>query len=349
MVLQTEQKYKRDFTIDTLRGIAIFTMVAANLAALALKEPHPFWFRLYGTWAAPMFILLSGFMVAYTSKKKKYNFRHFLVRGLMLLLIAVLIDTFIFRIYPFTGVDILYLIAVSSPLAYFFQNLKTFPQCAILTGIFLLTPLLQKTLGYTDYPTQLYLFTGRSETISNQTSIINHWLIDGWFPLFPWVGFSFLGVLFAKLRKFYPSFARRNILLGGGAIFFVGSIVWWFYPGKLLTRGGYSELFYPPTIGYIMVAIGLMTMLFYLVDTNPSLNIYKPLQVLGQSSLFIYILHNAIIAYVIPNLGLKNDIFKFFSIYIVLASLLILIAYGLRAVKKRWRNSPYVIRFIIGG
>lgn len=160
MAVQIEVKLKRDTSIDTLRGIAILTMVAADLAASVLKEPHPFWFRLYGSWAAPMFILLSGFMIAYTSEKKKYNFRHFLA--------------------------------------------------------------------------------------------------------------------------------------------------------------------------------------------NPSISIYKPLQVLGQSSLFIYILHYAIIVYVISNLLPKNDILNFLGIYIVLAGSLILIAYGLRTIKQRWKNSPYFIRFIIG-
>lgn len=343
-----EQKYRRDTTIDTLRGLAILTMVAANLAATVLQEPHPFWFRLYGTWAAPMFVLLSGFMIAYTSEKKNYNFQHFLIRSLMLLVIAALLDM-MWEVYPFTTFDILYLIAISSLLAYFFQKLKTFPQFAVVTSIFMVTPFLQQAFGYTNYPTEFDLFTGESETIPNQTNILNHWFVDGWFPLFPWMGFSFLGVLFAKLRKFYTTFAQRNILLGGAAIFIIGTTIWWFHPGQLLTRHGYSELFYPPTIGYIMVAIGIITMLFCLVDTNPSISIYKPLEVLGQSSLFIYILHYAIIIYIMSNLLPKIDIFTFFGIYTVFASLLIIIAYGLKAIKKRWKNCPYLIKFFIGG
>ena len=59
----------RDSTVDALRGLAIATMVAANLASLVLPEPHPFWFRLYGSFAAPTFILLSGMMVSLTWRR----------------------------------------------------------------------------------------------------------------------------------------------------------------------------------------------------------------------------------------------------------------------------------------
>src|SRR5262245_51031015 len=63
----------RDPSIDVLRGLAVFMMVAANLAASALEGPHPLWFRLYGSFAAPLFVLLSGMMVAYTARRKAYG------------------------------------------------------------------------------------------------------------------------------------------------------------------------------------------------------------------------------------------------------------------------------------
>src|SRR5215471_9562416 len=81
----------RDVTIDVLRGLAIFLMVAANLAASSLEEPHPLWFRLYGSFAAPLFVLVSGMMVAYSTLRKGYGLRHFLARGAVVILIAVLL------------------------------------------------------------------------------------------------------------------------------------------------------------------------------------------------------------------------------------------------------------------
>src|SRR5260370_22227198 len=57
----------RDVTIDVLRGLAIVTMVAANLAASALAKPHPFWFRLYGSFATPPVVRFAGAIHAYTT------------------------------------------------------------------------------------------------------------------------------------------------------------------------------------------------------------------------------------------------------------------------------------------
>ena len=46
--------------IDLLRGLAIVMMVAANAAAVILRGPHPFGFRLFGSFAAPIFVTLAG-------------------------------------------------------------------------------------------------------------------------------------------------------------------------------------------------------------------------------------------------------------------------------------------------
>ena len=53
----------RDDVIDLLRGFAVVTMIAANLSAKALAEPHPLWFRCFGSFAAPLFVLLAGMMI----------------------------------------------------------------------------------------------------------------------------------------------------------------------------------------------------------------------------------------------------------------------------------------------
>src|SRR3954467_8108237 len=104
---------KRDNTIDILRGMAIFAMIAANMAAHNLAEPHPFIFRLYGSFAAPTFILLAGMMVSYTAILKKHYFKYYLIRGLGILLVASLIDYFLWDTIPFSTFDVLYIIGLS--------------------------------------------------------------------------------------------------------------------------------------------------------------------------------------------------------------------------------------------
>ncbi len=339
----------RDKTIDILRGFAIFTMVAANLAGPVLAEPHPFWFRLYGSFAAPMFILISGMMVAITTQTKGHDFKYFLTRGSLIVAVGALIDMLIWKIYPFTTVDVLYLIGISLPLAYLFQRLNSLFQWLIVISIFLLTPLFQNIFGYADYPTEFLFPSGElTIVIANQTNIINHWLTDGWFPIFPWLGFSLLGVIVADLRLKYKTFGRDFYFLNWIFILVSGIIISHFYPGKFLTRAGYSEIFYPPAPGYIISAIGLIVLLFYVVDRKPSVIIYDPLQALGESALFMYILHLSLIEYVIVPVWSKVNFQTFLVIYISLALLLILVAYALRFCKAKWKDRPFIIRFLIG-
>jgi uncharacterized membrane protein len=326
-------------------------MVAANMAALVLVEPHPFWLRLYGSFAAPLFILLAGMMVAFTTQTKGHELKYFLARGMMIVAIGVLIDVFIWKIYPFMTVDVLYLIGISLPIAYLFLNLNTRSQWVIIVSIFLVTPILQNILGYTDYPTEFYLSGEQTVIAENQTNILNHWMVDGWFPIFPWLGFSLLGVGLANLRwkyKSHTTFGKKTTFLTGIGFLAFGSIIWWLYPSKLLVRAGYSELFYPPTIGYIISAIGLIIVLFTLVDYR-SVIAYKPLQALGESALFMYIMHLALIQYVIAPTWSEENPQTFLLIYVVLSSFLISIAYGLRALKTKWKERPFVIRVLLGG
>jgi uncharacterized membrane protein YeiB len=56
---EQESPRNRDSSIDILRGIAILTMVAANLSAACLEQPPPLAFRFYGTFAAPLFMILA--------------------------------------------------------------------------------------------------------------------------------------------------------------------------------------------------------------------------------------------------------------------------------------------------
>ncbi len=77
----------RDVSIDITRGLAIFMMIMANALPYLLTTPVPFPVRLYGSFAAPIFVTLAGMMVALT--KKRHNFGYFLDRGAVIVLIGV--------------------------------------------------------------------------------------------------------------------------------------------------------------------------------------------------------------------------------------------------------------------
>jgi len=59
-----------------------------------LVPPAPFWLRVLASVAAPLFIFLSGMMVALSFRLKKHTFSYFLIRGGFVVLLGVLMAMF---------------------------------------------------------------------------------------------------------------------------------------------------------------------------------------------------------------------------------------------------------------
>jgi len=291
-------------------------MVEANMGAELLLKNPPLLLRLYGSFAAPIFILISGMMISYACKNRKHTFLYFLKKGALLILIAALIDILIMRVLPFTSMDVLYLIGLSMPLAYLFEKTDLSFEVLIIILIFSLTPFLQHLLGYTSFPLPLSIKGGLYQYPLFKVVIQKRWIIDGWFPIFPWIGFSFLGIILGKLRIKYGNFKNQLFLLFGIIPLALGSFIWARHPGKLLIRGGYSELFYPPTLGYVIFSIGLIFLLFFIVDYTANNVIYKPFITLGQFSLHIYIFHIALGNFLKHTIG-PQSLLSFILIYIL--------------------------------
>lgn len=335
----------RDKTIDILRGIAIVLMVMGNLQPV-LQSPHPFWLRAYGSFAAPIFIILSGMMVGLTRLKKKHNFNYYLRRGLILIIIGALIDLLIWNIIPFSTIDVLYLIGLAIPLSYGVHQLKTWQSIILIMGIFLGTIVLQNFLGYSAYPdAEKYLSALNTINLAWFLLSLRHWLIDGWFPIFPWLGYAFFGILVSRLR--WQLNYQKKFLYWGLFLFALGLSLWVYYPGALYEREGYSELFYPPVIGFNLTALGLFLGLLFLVDLTKNIPLYKYFQVLGECSLFMYILHSVILGWIIFKIWSDISLFLTLSIYIILIVALLGIGLSIRRYKRHHQLSSW-LKFLLG-
>ncbi|KOR29307.1 hypothetical protein TI04_08940 [Achromatium sp. WMS2] len=344
-------KSSRDPSIDIVRGIAIFTMFEANFAAVTLAEPYPILLRLYGTFAASTFVLIAGMMVTNATHKPDHKLDYYLYRGGFILLIAALIDMLLWGYYPFWSFDILYLIGLGIPTAYFMSKTHLYVRLIIPITIVTLTPIMQGLLGYTDYPQEVY-FSGKAPTLANNpTSVLNHFLVDGWFSLFPWLGMFLLGTLLGDIRRRYANFSKNRIGWIGITILLAGALMWINYPGSLMTRDGYSEMFYEPTIGYVITAIGVGISLLTLVDFNPQCVVYIPLQLLGKNALIMYITHGIIIAYILwPTFANQQlTLWPFLAIYLGISSILLVFAWLMQQLKAYWPEQPLVIKFLLGG
>lgn len=283
-------------------------MIIANSAGNLLISPHPKWLEILNSIAAPLFILISGIMIALTIQKKSYSLRHFLYRGGFVVSAGVFLEVFIWSTWPFTIFEVLYCIGFCIPLTFLFLKIKSEnKRWLLIVLIIAVTPFLQKFFGYTDYPTEIaFPFEPYNET-ENPTSVLNHYFIDGWFPLFPWMAFAFIGANLYKWRLKYANFKisqKFSVLILGAILVFAGFGLWKIFAPNLIVRDGYSELFYPPTIGFILWALGFILILFVVVEKFRNSQIFKPVIIFGNTALFVYLFHYLVI---------ENVLLKFFE------------------------------------
>jgi uncharacterized membrane protein len=211
-----------------------------------------------------------------------------------------------------------------------------------MAALFAAAPLMQLALGYQPFPLG-------ADGEADAWTIARHWMVDGWFPAFPWLGFALLGANLAEPRRRLGDFRKTAFLLGSLALLIGGAVLWWVHPGELYTRGGYSEMFYPPTYGFMLTATGVVFVQLCLVDRFPGLSLFDPLRALGQVALFIYVLHYTCIRFIlIPLLG-RADFGSYALAYAVFATLMIGVAYALRALKRAHPPQGFFARFLLGG
>ena len=343
----------RDIPVDLLRGIAIALMVAANTVPYLLAPPAPFPVRVLASLAAPLFILLSGMMVALSRTRKQYDLRYFLIRGGLVILIASGLEAVVWGIFPFIDMDVLFLIGISLPLAYLFLALDRRVRWGIILTLFCAAPVLQLVFGYPLLPVQIPV-AGSAGGIAGLTlpMVAGHWFISGWFPVFPWLGLAFLGAELGTIRwagNAITSFATRRFAAVGLGMLATGIVLWSFFPGPQLVRYGYVELFYPPVPGFCLMACGAILCMFVIADLLPPASLPDPLRAMGECSLTIYILHSVIIAWFIQPLHLLLPLPLFLLCVIVFIGGMCAFAYLLRRLRPAAAGRSLAVRFLMGG
>nr|WP_321352689.1 heparan-alpha-glucosaminide N-acetyltransferase domain-containing protein [uncultured Methanoregula sp.] len=344
----------RDIPVDILRGLAIAIMVGANCVPYLLVTPAPFWLRLTATIAAPLFVFLSGMMVTLSCRIKKYPFSYFLVRGALVIAIAALIDLLAAGLVPFMSFDVLYLIGISLPVTYLFLRLPMKGRIAVFLAILFATPLLQAVIGYSPLVISIPLAAvSGGAALPSFFTVISQLFVEGWFPLFPWVLFALLGAQAGEFRwqdNTIISFAHREMIVLSSSILLTGAAFWFLMPGPFYIRSGYVELFYPPTLEFLVFIVGIIFCLFIVADSLPVRNaVFDPLRAMGECSLAIYIIHSVIIYLFIKPLGIRLPLGLFLAGYLVFLTGMILVAYLLRDIRTGTRTRSLVLRLLIGG
>jgi uncharacterized membrane protein len=345
----------RNATIDILRGIAIVTMVAANLSASLLQDDaKTLIFRLYGTFAAPLFILLAGMMVALTQLKHP-QFNYYLQRGLLVIAVGCVLDMAIWQNYPLLSYDVLYLTGFAIPCVHLLvRYCPPLTRLAIAVAGLLMTPFWQYAIGYrselASVPLASLSLADYAALLFSADTTQRFWL-DGWFPVLPWLSVAIIGSVLGSRLAEGKVIANRALLITASALLIIGVAVWVWQQPTLFIRDGYSELFYPPTIGYFFTAIAVCLLLFYGVEHTQHHALYYPFITLGQASLFMYIVHQIILAALLNPIAALNHqpLAAFLATYLAVMCVLILLGIGLTRRKQRVKNLPFLLRFLLGG
>jgi uncharacterized membrane protein len=325
-------------------------MIAANMAAYNYAEPHPFLFRLYGSLAAPTFVLLSGFMVPYNARKQSYGFMYFLLRGASVVLVAALIDTFLWKLFPFTSFDVLYVIGIALPFSYLASKLNKWIHLILSLLFFIATPILQSVFGYAKLPAEVDFSENNFLELWKNAAVAKSFFVEGWFPLFPWMGVALFGSFAGRIRmENETKKGNRVFLITGLSMLAVGITVWVIQNPNLTTRESYSELFYPPTIAYFLTFFGFIFCMIALIQPMSDALIFKFFSVYGRSSLLMYILHTTFIIFIFKPAFEPKTAFVFLQIYLMHALFLWWIALFVQLLKDQVNRLPYLLRFIIGG
>lgn len=317
---------QRSHAVDALRGAAIVSMFAANLAGPCLLPPHPLWLRVYGSFAAPAFVFLAGLMT--TLGNRPAPFLRLLKRSALLLGLAVAIDVLCWGIEPFETFDVLYLLGLALPLAALCGRLHGALHALLALSILLLTPWLQSALGYGPLlPDQL----------AYPWPAWRRLLVDGWFPVFPWLGVALLGGLAGRVELLTGA-ARRWLVPAGTALAAAGSLGWLLKPPTLVTRAGYSELFYPSSPQYLATALGAVLLMLALFEQLSRRFELKWLVVLGRASLVLYVAHVALIALLLDEWFEGRTLPAFLALYGAMSLVLWLFAWLVQRYRSPGRG-----------
>ena len=296
---------------DILRGIAISLMLMANSAAYVYTATPPLVMRLIGSFAAPSFMMLAGMMLALAKKPKP-------IRGLHIIAVGCLVDMAVWQIVPLVTFDVLYTIGVAIAITAYPARLFSIRTLWLSGGLFILAGQgLQWLFGYKPEVLEIALPPQDAlPPINNILSRIAHQLfVDGWFPLFPWLGFVWLG---AALQRSVQAHVFNNLLLIPGIAtvsLAISSVYWSLNFVAPEPRMGYTELFYPPNVGFCFTYASAFCVILFLcqliVRWQPVRFVLVPLTWMGQCSLSIYVLHLVAIQYLLSRYFVTSELDRF--------------------------------------
>jgi uncharacterized membrane protein len=297
-VTSTKLSPSRIIYLDNLRAICILGMIFCHSVIYGVKEDtfHPAYFfgnHVLGDWPAAMFLTISGFVLEFRQSGNAKLLR----RGLFLIGVGILLAVMNDGWRNFFECDVLVIIGIASILYPLLRARTVWGLGILILVVMAVTAILQRTLDY-------HANWGGVESVESYAGVLidpgeeydaGAWtlltsvkacLFNGYFPIFPWLSFSLLGIILAKRE-----WSERLLGGVGGALILTAAAGVMFIPLS----------FYPLSITFNVLLLGLVLLVFSL---RGLLGFQAwPLALLSRYSLTAYVLQYVILNVIARGFG----------------------------------------------
>jgi uncharacterized protein len=334
---------ERNYNLDIFKGVATFIMIFANTSSYFFNLSDNFIIRLIFSFAAPIFIISSGYITQKNLLNLNIPKSKILYRVFQILFFGVFIDVLFWHSIPFITFDVLYLIAFCQ-LFLLLTNKKYLVYSSIL--VLLTSILLHQIYFYRFHIPETKILNLNSLIISNP---IKRLFFDGWFPIFPWLTFFLLGALSFNFSYLLSKYKKVFVILG-----FISIGFFLFIKNKSTfdVRENYLELWYPLNGYELLIPVAVFFMfigLFYsLININSKY--IKFFMELGKNTLLIYVLNALLVAFISDySLTLNLSYTEKILLFCIVLIFLLLISVMFEKIKKTffWTKTPKFIKFIL--
>ena len=331
---------KRLNSIDIARAMAILLMVMCHFT---IYITHPegayrniFFFsnHILGDFPAAMFLFLVGVSLFVSiNRSRQYGlsessvFSRLIIRGSVLFIFGLIYESVVWGYSHSFDWDILTTIGSCILVLAFLRNLSSKQLVVIAIVVVILSPYLRHVFGYP-------AFWEKEEYMAPWTirEIFGGYFLNGFFPLLPWMAYSFIGyavgkTVFVEQNASILSKNQMKIPIIGAILMvagFSGFLINYYIGLSGIMALYVSELsFYPLSStlfliegGFILLLFGLLNIRFDTKDIrHPVMNVLRRY---SRYALSVYVIHHVLLIFVPRRIGLllhQEDYFYYQNIF----------------------------------
>lgn len=299
---------RRLLSVDALRGIAVILMIEQHLGAWLWKVPpgtkvwdHPGLVAVnaLGGGAAPAFITVAGVGSALFTSTRHHPDRALLVRGLVVMGFGLLLNLMVPHWFSWRSWFVLHLMGFGMATTPLWRRLGSRALLVAACAVLVATPLLQAAFDTPGYLPGRRM-AGYSGGFGGPVLPWAFWrlaLLEGQFPIFPWLAFYLAGLAAGRalLEDRLDAIARL-----GTAAFVLGGLGVGLFALSAPFVAAFPRVFklnipfFPATPAFVLGVGGLVLLtlwLFVMLERRRPMSPRGPLVVLGRSSLTLLLTH----------------------------------------------------------